>query len=288
MSWHPSDLVSDQDLADYEPRILTQFGKTSWASLRTKVLEDWLFPILKAEGLDPYRLRTRFDADKVFGYTSSAYTDLTDEASDTTEDDINLGTVLAASTDYLYVGSKQPFRGLHARFVDSGSAVAATLTVEYWADEWTELTVTDGTEKSAGVPFSGGGSLTWSLPVDWTIRKVNSSDALYWLRLKLSAAPTNAKATQVGVIRQSLLRAPATFRVLMWIFADAPTGQPGPWQEKAERYEKASESALARALPQIGGEFDTITESDQIDADEAAQTTAEVSQGGGSFLLERG
>jgi hypothetical protein len=75
MSWHPNDLVSDADLLAYEQTILTQFGQYEWEAKRKKALEDWLFPSLAAAGFDPYRLRTRYQAAQVWGYTSSAYTD---------------------------------------------------------------------------------------------------------------------------------------------------------------------------------------------------------------------
>lgn len=287
MSWHPNDLVSDQDLKDYEAAILDRFGQTDWQARRTKALEDWLSLILRGNGFDPQKLRTRYEADRVWSYTSSAFVDRSAAASNTTADDVVLATILAASTDYLYVGSATPFRGLHLRILDAVSAVASTLTVEYWADGWIELTKTDGTAKTPGVPFSGGGSITWALPSDWTVRAVNASDPLYYVRLKVSAAPTGGTAaTQIGVIRPSSLRAAATFRTLMLIFQEAPTGAPGPWAEKAAFYKDEADAALQRALPIIGGEFDTADASDLIGATEAEQTSEEVS-GRTPFTLER-
>jgi hypothetical protein len=285
VSWHLNDLLTDEDLTSYERGILETFGATDWQARRTKALEDWLFPLLKGRGFDPQRLRTRHECDAVFGYTGSAYTDLLGASKDTSEDDINLATVFATvGTDALYLGSTVPFRGVFLRLLDSVSSAASVMTVAYWSGAWEALAISDRTIAVAGKTLSAGGSVTWALPVDWVTRKVNSSAALYWVKVTLSATPTSAKATQIGTIRASALRAPTTFRTLQLIFQEAPTGADGPWREKAEFYKDEAEQALQRALLIIGGEFDT-DESDLISADENAQTAE--TAGGGPFTLER-
>lgn len=286
MSFHPADLVTDVDLKDYERDILRSFGETNWQAKRTKALEDWLFPALQARGYDPQQLRTRREPSHVWGVTSGVYTNKTDDARNTTADDLNLATILAASTDYLYVGFASPFRGLHVRMLDAVSSVSATLTLQYWADAWTTLPAADGTSKTSGKPFSGGGSILWTLPTDWSVRVVNSSDALYWVRLALSSAPTGAKATQIGCVRSSIFKAPLTFRTLQLIFREAPTGADGPWDEKANFYKDEAEAALTRALDGAGGEFDTDA-SDQVSDTEAEQTVEEAG-GFTGVTLERG
>lgn len=285
MSWHPSDLVSDVDLSDYEQDILTNFGPTSWASRRTKALEDWLFPILKGRGFDPYRLVTRAELDAAFGFTASAYSDILSATKSTTEDDVNLAAIFATpASDALYLGSKQPFRGVFVRESDTPGTAASVLTVAYWNGGWTSLTISDGTIKAAGKTLSGGGSVTWVLPVDWQRRSVNSSDRLYWVKLTVSATPTAAKAGQVAAIRSSALRAPATFRTLQLIFNEAPTGQEGPWKDKAEFYKQEADAALQRALEIVGGEFDS-DDSGELSTTEQQQTSDSVSSGG--WALER-
>mgnify|MGYP000573621005 CR=1 FL=1 len=82
MSWQPNDLVTDQDLVDYEAAILTQFGQTDWQGRRRKAIEDWLFPHLRTRGFDPLKLRTRYEPDAVQSYTASAYTDRVAAAKD--------------------------------------------------------------------------------------------------------------------------------------------------------------------------------------------------------------
>lgn len=289
MSWHPNDLLTDDDLLAYEATILTQFGRVDWQDRRQKALEDWLWPILRVRGLDPQRFRTRFAPQAVYGYTSSAYTDVTSYATSTATDDINLATTLAASTDYLYVGAVSPFRGLSVRMLDAVSSVSATATVQVWTDTWQTVPLdADSTQTVSGKPFSGGGALTWTLPSGLVTRSVNSSSAYYWARLSLSAAPTGAKLTQVGCIRRSVLCGPVAMRTLGLIFQEAPTRTDGPWGLKAEWYLSEADRMLERAWSLLGGEFDTVTEDDQVDATEAAQTTAEAMEGTeGGWTFER-
>ncbi len=285
MSWHPNDLVADADLAAYEAAIMTGFGQSSWQDRRTKALEDWLFPLLKGRGFDPYRLRTRYELDAAFGFTASVYSDVLGATRDTTVEDINLATLFATpASDILYLGSKAPFRGLFFRLHDAVSSVAGAMSIAYWNGNWEGLTITDGTVQVAGKTLSAGGSVTWTLPVDWATRKVNNSAALYWAKVTVSATPTGAVASQIGSIRASMLRAPATYRTLQLIFMEAPTGADGPWDEKAAFYKDEAEQAWQRAVGLIGGEFDT-DDSDLISDDEAEHTAEQV--GGGPFTIQR-
>ena len=281
MSWYPNDLVSDTDLAAYERTILTQFGATEWQAKRQKALEDWLFPLLASQGLDPYRLRTRVQPDQVWGVTSGAYTDLTNKATDRTADTIGLHTTLAASGDSLAVGSRFQFRGLSIRMLDTVNANASALTAELWCDAWTSVTASDGTAATAGKPFSKGGSITWTVPENWVTRPLNNSNDFYFARVRVASALTSpTKCGQISVIKRSALCAAATLRTLAYIFHEAPTQQDGPWKEKADWYEQEAQHAWERVLPIIGREFDTDTVDDVIDATEATQTTDTASGGG--------
>ena len=283
-SWAPVDLVSDADLVTYEGSILKQFGQASWEDKRRAAIGHWLFPLLKGRGYDPFRLITRAEASVVYGYTGSAYSDMTSTCRDTTADDVNLATIFAtAGSDALYVGSTEPFRGLYVAQDDSVSSASSVLSVAYWNGAWTNLGVSDGTRHTSGKTFSGGGSVPWSLPVDWMRRAVNSSARIYWVKLTVSATPTSAKARQIGMIRQSALSAPATLRTLELIFREAPTGQDGPWEEKASYYKGEAEAALDRAWAYLSQEFDSDN-SDQVSDTEHQQTADQVSNG---WSLER-
>lgn len=287
MSWAPNDLVSDRDLVDYEASILTQFGQVDWTPRRSKALEDWLFPLLVANGFPPHRLRTRFVADAVFGYTAGTYTDLSGKAKDGGADDIDAAALFATpASDALFVGSVQPFRGLSIRMLDNVSSVTSQMTVMLWTDAWQQYGITDGTIHTSSRTLSGGGAVTWTVPGEWVERPVNNSPSLFYARVKVSAVPTGAQLAQIGVIRRSLLCAPVTLRTLCLIYREAPTSQDGPWREKAEWYEAQAEAAFDRVKGAIGGEFDTITVDDVVDGEEQAQTAAAVT--GGGWTLERG
>lgn len=286
-SFHPNDLVSDADLLAYERTILSQFGAVDWQAVRLKMLEDWLFPLLVQQGLEPNRLRTRYTPSEVYSSTSGVFTDRTSAATSQTADDLSLRTILAAGSDYLYVGSPEPFRGVSLRMLDTVSSQAATLTVQLWCDTWRTVAVADGTAATAGVPFSKGGAITWTVPGDWVTRPVNSSAHRYWMRLSVSAQPSSGTAAgQLSVIRRSALCAPATCKTLAQIMRAAVSQQDGPFERKAEQYEGMAVDAFARALPLLGREFDTDQVDDTVDADEATRTTADVA-GTTGWSLER-
>ena len=274
MSWHPSDLLTDVDLRAYEGAILSRFNVTDWDARRAKVLEDWLWPQLRQAGFPPERFRTRYTPDVVWGYTSSAYTDITSAATNATADDVNLASILAASSDALIVGSSQQFRGVSVRLHDSVSSASSTLTAELWQDTWKSVQASDGTVLTTGRPFSKGGAITWAVPPDWTIRTLSTnSTPYYYARLRLSSAPTGATAGQVSVIRRSALCGPVTHKVLASIFREAPMNQDGPWQDRATYYEQEAALALQRALTLVGGEFDADSPADDVlDSDDAGQT----------------
>jgi hypothetical protein len=119
------------------------------------------------------------------------------------------------------------------------------------------------------------------------VRVVYGSAPIYWAKLTVSAAlSAGTLAGSLSVIRSSLFRAPVTYKTLEWIFRAAPTSQDGPWSDKAAFYADAAETALQRALEHAGGEFDTVTADDVLDAEEVVQTADEA--GGGGWTFERG
>ena len=277
MSWRPQDLLDDADLLSYERDILSRFNVSDWQAKRTKVLEDWLWPQLRANGFAPERFRTRYTPDTVYAVTSSVYTDKTTDAKDVGADDLDLATILAASSDALMIGSTKQFRGVSVRMLDAVSSVSTTLTVELWQDQWRPVAITDGTQATTGKPFSRGGSITWSVPSEWVIRPVDAQTTpLYWARLRMAAVPTGAAIGQVSCIRRSVLTAPATYRALSVIFREAPMKQDGPWAERAAYYEQEAAIAMQRALALVGGEFDASEPSDDvIDPVDESQTRDE-------------
>lgn len=287
MAGYPNDLVTDLDLLAYEGSILTSFGKTDWIAKRRKAWDDYLVPLLRANGFTPERFKTRYEPSLVLGYTGSTYTDRTGAATSTTTDDLPLATVLASvGSDALFIGSPEPFRGISLRLLESVTAVANVASVAYWNDAWTSLVITDGTQATAGTSFSKGGALSWRMPEDWVVRPLSTFDRGYWVKVTTTATPTNAQAGQLAVIRPSLLAAPLTFWTLALIFLEAPTRGSGPWEQKREQYTALAEQAFQRALPSLGGEFETDDPPDDvISPEEAGQDTSEVT--GGPWRLER-
>lgn len=283
-TWAPTDLVDDLDLLAYEPEVLTWFGRVEWADKRAKALEDWLFPRLAGQGLSPERLRTRAVAASVVGFTGAAYTDYTAAASDRSAATVPLATIFATpASDALYVGHGGSCRGVSVRMLDAVSTAASTLSVALWADAWTPVAVSDGT-RVGSASLAKGGAVTWRVAPEWVERPIDGT-LRYWARLTVNATLTAATAaTQITVIRRSALCAAATFRTLELIYAEAPSGAPGPWREKAEYYAKQAQEAWLFARPLMGREFDANAD-DVIDATEAGQTTEAVS--GGGWTLER-
>ncbi len=282
MAWAPNDLVTDTDLLAYEREILTRFATSDWKDRRQKALEDWLFPLMEGRGFNPHRFRTRYTAKYVVGTTSSVSTNVT--ASAATDDGLVLATILAASSDALYVGDDQPFRGLSVRLADFPNATSGALSVAAWADTWEAVPHDNGT-KVGQIPFARGGAVTWRLPEAITRRSVNSLGPAYWAKVSMSTAPLTCKVGPISVIRRSRLCAAVAFRTLALIFREAPIAQDGPWEARATWYEREAEAAWLRVADHIGGEFDT-DDSDVIDADEADQTADEASSGG--WRWERG
>lgn len=283
MSWAPNDLVTDVDLKGYESTILTQFAVPDWQERRQKAIEDWLFPLLESAGFTPPRLRTRHTPVSAFGYTSASFTDKTSAAG--TDNGLVLSTILAASTDYLYLGFKEPFRGLSVRMLDNVNAAANVLGVQLWADGWVTPAGVINETKVGSACFGKGGAITWRMPDAVVTRSVSTSGALYWARLLLSAAPTSGTAIgPVSVIRRSRLCAAVTLRTLSLIFREAPSQQDGPWEAKADWYEKEAERAWLRVAGQIGPEFDTDGD-DTIGDTERGQTAEDVN--GGGWTMER-
>jgi hypothetical protein len=276
MSWQPNDLVSDADLIAYERTILSQFGQDSWTARRQKAIEDWLFPLLEGHGFDPSRFRTRFIADAVVANS----TDITDQAR--ADDGLNVAALLASTSDALYVGSSEAFRGLSIRQVEQANTVDSVLAVTLWTDAWSPAPDLADQTKIGNRSLGAGGSITWRVPEGLVRRTLAGRGPYYWVRLKISAAPTGCVIGPIAVIRRSRLCAAVTYRTLSLIFREAPIAQDGPWLEKATWYEQEAERAWLRVADRIGGEFDS-DDDDAISPAEAEQTAASVNGGGWTF-----
>ena len=128
-------------------------------------------------------------------YTSAAQD--ADAATDVTLSDLST----AANSDYVYIGSKVLFRGVHID-VDGANGNASVLTVKYRKDDdtWADISATDNTA-SGGATLGVDGTVVWTVPTDWKKTSLLAAgDAtsaigphvgegdLYWTRWEVSAA----------------------------------------------------------------------------------------------------
>jgi len=129
----------------------------------------------------------RSDPKAVIQDDGGVFTDFTAEASEATEDDVELYPAVPASGDAVYFGASAVFNRLS---VDVDTAGEGTYTVawEYWdGDTWETLSVTDGTDsfKNAGVT-----DVTFTPPVDWAASTINSQGPFFYIRAVIDAGTT--------------------------------------------------------------------------------------------------
>ena len=122
----------------------------------------------------------------------------------------------AANGDFIYVGARQPFRGVRVIIGNSNSVGASTLTVKYWnGSAWANITATDGTT-GGGDTFNTSGNVTWTVPTAWAVTSLRvagdtllrapavlDDPTIYWTRWETSAA-FDATVTATGM--QSMAR----------------------------------------------------------------------------------
>lgn len=211
MNWAALTLVSDTEIGQMEPQAVapgSPWGETTWSNARTQaknLLRIWLERDHAGVVGVADRVRDRWAADVVFGYTGSAYTDKTTEATDDEAEDLALATIFTtANTDRLYVGARYAFDGLFLELLENVNASASVLTVNYWKGGagWTSLSATDGTAVS-GKTFAQSGRITWTQPSDWDRRDLNATgQEYYWAELVVSVAPdAGTAASQMLPIR---------------------------------------------------------------------------------------
>ena len=125
-------------------------------------------------------------------FDGAAYTDHSAEA------DTLAGTpftTLADAGDFLYLGKLTPFKEVYFDFAVEG--VYGAVVAEYWdGSAWQTLSVA-----GAAAALAADGKMNWTIPVDWATTIVNSSDAMYWVRLS-ATTPWTTPAT-INCIRQN-------------------------------------------------------------------------------------
>lgn len=135
--------------------------------------------------------------------TADSLATITDYSSAAQDGDAATDVVLSsldtlANGDALWVGAHLPFRGVQVD-VDAANGTVATIAGHYWDGNSLEaLSVTDGSA-SGGATFAQDGAITWTMPTDWAPGALStvgsaaqtisrSGNALYWVRLTVSAA----------------------------------------------------------------------------------------------------
>ena len=131
--------------------------------------------------------------DNIFTYDGS-YTDNTTEAATEGGTSFNL---LAATTDYVYIGSSTQFSGIRFKFHVRGRNT--TIKVEYsnGSSIWTTMSSLNNDLVDNISNFRRDGSITFTVPSNWNKDTVNSAN-VYWIRISTTTTPTTtAKAYAV-------------------------------------------------------------------------------------------
>lgn len=261
MNWSGLQLVTDADLGNIEPEATHSsrpWGAASWPHARTEAKRDlkiWLERDFSKDVPNPAdRIRDRWKPDWAFAVTSGTPTDITVKVADDNEEDLDLAAALATfGTDRIYVGAAYEFDGLFLKLLDSVNAIASVMTVKYWgANQWTALTMTDGTAAS-GKTCAQSGRVTWAMPTNWEPRRFNgTADEYFWVEISISAALTaGAALTQLLPLRApDGLKRVAAYLALGHIFRGlaAQSANPETWLTRARNDDKTGYTDLAEAL----------------------------------------
>ncbi len=277
---HYEDLLSELDVLALDSMALDDFGLDATAILTDKrrLSVEWVRRSLEREGLDPNKHITRHAPAKAFSHNGAAYTDVTGELG-SLDGALDLASVFATpSTDSLFLAHSEPFAALYVGMLDEVNTLSSECvnSVTYWnGGKWAGVnSVADGTVVSASGAFSGGGRISWQLPVDIQRRPLNQSDYLYWVRLRVSLTPTAAtNVLQILPVRRSRLTLPAAYHALALLYDDGDQRRRGEWVEKVERYQRKASELLTDAMAHARDEFD-IDKSESVTAGEGNSVQA--------------
>ena len=154
----------------------------------------------------------------VLGYDGSTYTDNTLEAQSSNSTSF---TLLADTNDISYLGKYTNFSSIYFNLV--GVASSCTPVFEYWNGVvWTTLTVTADSTSN----FTQTGSVIFTVPANWANTTVNTSDSMYFIRVRASALSGNISIGSVipmGGGRFSAYKSPLDTAPVFSIDADGRT-----------------------------------------------------------------
>jgi hypothetical protein len=258
VGWSALTLVTDADLGALEPESTNGHWKaTTWPNQRAEAKRDLKIRLETDYARIPNvadKVIDTHNADVILGYTAGNYTELTDGASSSDEDDVDLSDVfVTAGTDRLYIGHAGEFDALSVRMHDALNALASVMTAKYSGPGgWTSLTITNGTA-ATGKAFAQSGRITWTMPNDWQRRTLNgSADAYFWLELTLTVAPTaGTSVSQILVVKApDGLKRFCAFQALGYIYTNLAAQAPSTdyWAGRARNQFKTGYFDQADAL----------------------------------------
>jgi hypothetical protein len=278
------DLVTDLDLLALDVQAATDFGGSSLADKRTVAVHEWLRPQLEQAGYQPWRHRSRRVCDTAWAYRGGLYVDIGGELADHDGDALPVNSLWPApSADAVYLGLREPFRGLYVGQADAVNSTAGVASICYWNGTWRAFgSLVDGTKGDGVLSFAQAGRLTWSRPDDWFARALNGTFG-YYVRVQVSSPCAPAAWTHVAALATSRLTYPVARYALSLLYAEGVGGSRGRWAEKSELFATQAQTDLDRVLPLLRDEFD-VDESDTVDRVEASSVTPTAS----TYTWERG
>ena len=137
-----------------------------------------------AVALEFYYPKIEFVAISYDGSETIKYVDESNKANGEVEDDMNLlpGTPVQIN-DVYYFGTTGRHKGISLDVSQEGVGSWA-LTWEYWNGVWVSLS--DVIDNTVDFTVRGVNSIVFTLPVDWIKRGVNDSEALYYIRARVT------------------------------------------------------------------------------------------------------
>lgn len=264
----PGDLVTDLDLLALDTQCATDFGGSSLQTKRRVAVEHWLRPQLEQAGYQPWHLRTRRAFELAWGLCAGTYTDLVEAFDDIEGTSPVASLVVTPSSDCLYLGLREPFRGLHVGLEDAVNSTAGVASLTYWAGTWKAFGSLVDDTKVSGLSLAKAGRVDWTVPDDWYPRAVNDEVA-YYVRVQVSSPCAPAALTHVSALVTSRLTYPVARYALSLLYAEGSGSSRGRWADKAETWAKLAQAELDRVLPLVRDEFD-IDATDTVDRVEAS------------------
>ena len=157
-----------------------------------KGLQIWSDDIIK------FLTTPRIASVQLFDASTGLYHTRTSAAIDNdTATEVSLGTM--TTSDILYVGCVDRFLGLSIGIGATVNAVTATLDVEYWNGDWTDVgSDSDGTN-SGSATLAQDGLYTWTLPTDWKSASVGN-DVNSWFYIRFSPSATLTAKTGIDTL----------------------------------------------------------------------------------------